>query len=260
LSSSLPPEWQLPEGVPGGVWEYTQAEHIATEYDEYFAENQLFEFDEQVLLRHIRKPGLAVDLGCGTGRAVVALARRGIRGLAVDLSPHMLSIVAEKAQRENLPIQCLQANLVELGCLSDRSADYALCLFSTLGMIRGQKIRRRVLENVRRILKPGGLFVMHVHNYWFNLFDPLGRRWLMKHFFERLKNREIEPGDKFFPFHGITQMFLHTFKQSELRRELRRAGFRFREWIPLGVDRQRPLPHPYWFGQFRANGWIVVCE
>jgi SAM-dependent methyltransferase len=112
LSTPLPPQWQLPEGVPGGVWEYTQAAHIAAEYDEYFAENSLFEFDEQVLLRHIRRPGLAVDLGCGTGRAVVALARRGIRSLAVDLSPHMLSIVAEKARRENLPIQCVQANFV----------------------------------------------------------------------------------------------------------------------------------------------------
>jgi SAM-dependent methyltransferase len=135
-----------------------------------------------------------------------------------------------------------------------------LCLFSTLGMIRGRKNRRRVLDHVRRIVKPGGLFVIHVHNYWFNLFDPLGRRWLVKHFFERLKNREIEPGDKFFPFHGITQMFLHTFKQSELRQELRAAGFRFREWIPLCVDRQRPLAYPHWFGRFRANGWIVVCE
>jgi SAM-dependent methyltransferase len=144
--------------------------------------------------------------------------------------------------------------------LGENTADYALCLFSTLGMIRGRRNRRQVLENVRRIVKPGGLFVMHVHNYWFNLFDPLGRRWLVKHFFERLKDRSVEPGDKFFPFHGITQMFLHTFKQSELRRELRAAGFRFREWIPLGVDRQRPLSYPYCFGRFRANGWIVVCE
>jgi SAM-dependent methyltransferase len=127
-------------------------------------------------------------------------------------------------------------------------------------MIRGRAFRRKVLEHTRRIVKPGGLFVVHVHNYWFNLFDPLGRRWLARHVLERLRNREIEPGDKFFPFHGIGQMFLHTFKQTELRKELRAAGFRFREWIPLCVDRQRPLPHPRWFGRFRANGWIVVCE
>ena len=117
-----------------------------------------------------------------------------------------------------------------------------------------------MLEHARRIVKPGGLFVVHVHNYWFNLYDPLGRAWMRKHWIERMKNREIECGDKFFPFHDIAQMYLHTFTQRELKKALRQAGFHFRRWIPLGVDRQRPLACPWFFGGFRANGWIVVCE
>jgi SAM-dependent methyltransferase len=260
LSPSALPEWQLPQGVPRGVWEYAQEKHIAQEYDEYFAENRLFEFDEQVLARYFRRPGVVVDLGCGTGRAVVTLARRGFPGLAVDLSPHMLGIVAEKARRENLPIQGVQANLVELECLADHSADYAICLFSTLGMIRGRANRQRVLEHARRILKPGGLFVIHVHNYWFNLFDPLGRRFMVRQFFDKLRHREIEWGDKFFHFHGIAQMFLHTYTESELSRALSGAGFRMKEWIPLNAERQRPLPCPWFLGRFRANCWIAVCE
>ncbi len=146
------PQWQLPPGIPRGVWHYTQADHIAEKYDDYFAQNRLFEFDEQVLLRHFRQPGLVVDLGCGTGRALVPLARRGFQGLGVDLSPTMLRIVADNAAAENLPIQVIQANLVELGCLRDATADYAVCLFSTLGMIRGRENRQRMLEHVRRIL------------------------------------------------------------------------------------------------------------
>ncbi len=254
------PEWQLPRGVTRGVWEYTQAQHIAGEYDAYFAENQLFEFDEQVLLRHFRKQGTVFDFGCGTGRALVPLARRGFAGVGVDLSPHMLQIVAEKAKKEHLKISCLQANLVDLSGIKDRSADYEICLFSTLGMIRGREKRQKALEEFYRVLKPGGLFVIHVHNVWFNLFDPLGRRWLAKHFVERLKNREIELGDKFFCFHGIAQMFLHTFTHGELHTALRSAGFRIRESIPLNVDRQRPLAQPWLLSRFRANGWIVICE
>ena len=53
-------------------------------------------------------------------------------------------------------------------------------LFSTLGMIRGRENRQRVLNHVRRILKPGGLFVVHVHNLWYNLYDPGGPWWLVK--------------------------------------------------------------------------------
>ncbi len=180
--------------------------------------------------------------------------------MAVDLSIHMLRIAAEKAMQENLNIQAVQANIVELDCLSDQSADYVICLFSTLGMIRGRANRQRVLGHARRILKPGGLFVIHVHNIWYNFFDPLGRRWLVKHLWDKIRHRDVEWGDKFFHFHGIAQMFLHTFTQGELHASLREAGFKIRECIPLNTERQRPLGRPWLFGRFRANGWIVVCE
>ncbi|NQU23964.1 MAG: class I SAM-dependent methyltransferase [Candidatus Nealsonbacteria bacterium] len=236
------------------------AEHIAEQYDEYFAKNRLFEFDEQVLARHFTRPGLVVDLGCGTGRALVALARRGFRGLGVDLSPAMLRIVAEKARAENLPISVLRANLVQLDCLAGGSFDYAVSLFSTLGMIRGRGHRRQALGHVRRALKPGGLFVLHVHNFWFNLFDPVGRRWLLGHLLSVPFRRGEQRGDKFFHYRGIPEMFLHTFTLGELRGELAAAGFRIKELIPLAMGRQRPLSCPWLFGRFRANGWIMVCE
>jgi len=260
LSSSNRPEWQLPAGVPRSVWQYSRKEAIAEQYDEYFALNRLFEFDEQVLARYFTRPGLVVDLGCGTGRALVGLARRGFRGLGIDLSLPMLRIVAEKARQENLPISALQANLVELSCLRSRSADYAVCLFSTLGMVRGRENRHRVLLHARRILKPDGLFVMHAHNFWYNLFDPAGRRWLLGHLPTVCCRRGLERGDKFFHYRGIPQMFLHTFTRRELIRALVRAGFRVEQLIPLAVTRQRPLRCPRLLGRFRANGWIVVCR
>ncbi len=258
LQSKDRPEWQLPPGIPRGVWRYTQADHIAEQYDDYFAQNRLFEFDEQVLLRYFRQPGLVVDLGCGTGRALVPLARRGFQGLGIDLSPTMLRIVADKAAAENLPIRLLQANLVELGCLRDQTADYAVCLFSTLGMIQGRENRHRMLGHARRILKPEGLFVVHVHNFWYNFYDPAGRRWLLHHLPSVLLGH-TQRGDKFFHYRGIPQMYLHTFTQGELKRDLTRAGFKIKELILLDVGRQRPLRRPWWFGRLRANGWIAVC-
>ena len=254
------PEGQLPRGVTRGVWEYVQADHIADRYDDYFALNRLFEFDEQVLERHFCRPGLVIDLGTGTGRALVGLARRGFRGLAVDLSRAMLRIVVEKARLDRLPIQVLQANLVELDCIRSRSFDYAVCLFSTLGMVRGRANRHRLLEHVRRILKPEGIFVLHVHNLCFNLYDPAGRRWLLGHLPAVLRDRRIELGDKCFRYRDIPQMFLHTFTQRELLHALGRAGFRVEELIPLNRSRQRPLAWRWFFGRFRANGWIAVCR
>lgn len=172
----------------------------------------------------------------------------------------MLRVVEEKAEIDRLDVLRLRANLVELHCLRDNVIDYGICLFSTIGMIRGRENRQRFLQHVHRVLRPGGLFVLHVHNYWFNLFDRLGRRWIVRNTIERFANREIERGDKFFDYRGVPKMFLHTFPRRELVREIRRAGFGIREIIPLNLERTRRLPHSWFLGSLRANGWIAVVE
>jgi SAM-dependent methyltransferase len=254
-----PPQWRLPPGVTLGLWQYAQADHIADDYDSYFAHNSLFDFDVAVLARHFTRPGLLADLGCGTGRLLVPFARRGFRGLAIDLSTPMLEVVGQKAAAENLPIDRLRANMTELGCLRDGSADYCISMFSTLGMIRGRENRVRALAHACRILRPDGRFALHVHNRWYNLWDPQGRRWLLANLWGALVRRDQEPGDKFFDYRGIPNMFLHVFTRRELLADLRRAGFRVVEIVALDTERRHALRRPWLFGRLRANGWIVVC-
>jgi SAM-dependent methyltransferase len=254
------PDWRLPAGVARGSWDYFRSASIAEDYDAYFACNSLFETDVAVLQEHFAKPGLVADLGCGTGRALTPLVRAGHRGLAVDLSPHMLRMVREKAAQEQLPIRCVQANLVELDALRDASVDYAMCLFSTLGMIRGRAHRRRALGHVRRIVAPDGCFVLHVHNFWFNLRDP-GCRWdVVRSFAAALRRRDVEVGDKWFPYRGLPNMFLHLFRWRELAADLRWAGWRVERRLALDWERRRPLRCAWWLESLRANGWIVVCR
>ena len=258
------PYWKLPAGMTRGLWEYVHSDHIADDYDAYFAYNKLFDFDEQVLSRWLdadAAPGAVVaDLGCGTGRALAPLVRRGFRGLAIDLSSRMLGIVRAKAAKQKLPIDCLKANIVELDCLADETALHAICMFSTLGMIRGRENRRRALAHVWRIMQPGGVFVLHVHNYWFNLYDPGGPWWLIKNLLRAHLVRDIEAGDKFFPYRGLANMYLHVFTRSELVRDLKLAGFQPLEVIALHPRRIRALKAPWFFGRLRANGWIVVSR
>ena len=259
------PSWQLPPGVTRGLWEYAHTDVIADDYDDYFASNRLFDLDSQVLATRLRttdaeQPAVVADLGCGTGRALIPLARRGFRGLAVDLSERMLQIVRRKAEAEKLPIQCVRANLVELDALADHSVDYAISLFSTLGMIQGGPNRQRTLEHVRRVLKPSGLFVLHVHNFWYNLYDPGGPWWLVRNFLRAKMLGDEEVGDKFFHYRGVHNMFLHAFRRGELTRALRRSDFAVQEWIPLATPRHRRLCRPWLLGRFRANGWIAICR
>lgn len=253
------PDWRLPQGVTRSLWEYAQADHIADDYDEYFAYNSLFEFDAALLARHFTRPGVLVDLGCGTGRLLMPFARKGFRCVAVDLSRPMLEVVGQKASEADVAVDRLQANLVELDGFRDATVDYAICMFSTLGMIRGQANRRLVLRHVRRMLRPGGLFVVHLHNRWYNLFDLQGRAWLLSNAWQSLRGK-AEFGDKVFDYRGIPNMYLHVFTRREMRRELRRAGFEIVELTALDTQRRHALPRPWWLGRLRANGWIAVCR
>jgi len=246
--------------VNRGLWEYSQAEHIAFDYDDAFAAHDLFEFDEAVLARHFQQPGTLVDLGCGTGRILIPFAQRGFRTIGVDLSPHMLEVVREKAELAGVAVDRVRGNLVELDFLADGCADYCICMFSTLGMIRGSAHRRCVVEHARRILRPGGLFALHVHNRWYNLFNPQGRAWLLRNACGWLLGQPQEPGDKFYDYRGIPQMFMHVFTRRELTRLLAGAGLRIIELIPLDTARRHALPHPWLLGRLRANGWIAVCQ
>ena len=257
------PYWQLPPGVTRGLWDYVQKDTIADDYDAFFAFNELFEFDERVLEEVLPGSGRrewVVDLGCGTGRALIPLLRRGFQGVAVDLSPHMLRIVTEKAAIEQLPVLCVRANLTELQGLADEFAHHGVCLFSTLGMISGRDTRQRALQQMRRVIRRGGTFIVHVHNYWFNLFDPGGPWWLIKNMLRAALVRDVELGDKYFYYRGISNMFLHAFRRGEIERDLRRAGFRIERAILLDKRRQKELRYPWWLGRIRSNGWIFICR
>ena len=254
-----PPSWQLPRGVPRGVWQYIESDDIAQHYDQDLHGHSLSRLDQATVQRHRPEQGLVVDLGSGTGRALIPLARQGLRGLAVDLSNQMLSQIQQKVQEERLPIVCLRANLVELDCLADHSADYVLCLFSTLGMIEGHTHRQEVLRHVRRILRPEGKFVLHVHNFWYRLFDAPGRRWLLSSLLSAARRRPTW-GDSQFEFRGIRQFYLHAFTWRELRRSLRRAELEIIEQTAVGTAEQGELPYPRLLRHWRASGWIVVCR
>ncbi|MBA60810.1 MAG: SAM-dependent methyltransferase [Planctomycetaceae bacterium] len=258
------PLWQLPKGVSQGLWDYSQSAFIAEDYDEYFSHTSLFDLDQEIVLETLERVGqagdLIADLGCGTGRALEPVVQAGYQGLAIDLSWPMLRVVQQKADKQNLNIQCLRANLVELEILADNSIDHCLCLFSTLGMISGAVNRESCLGHISRILKPGGRFILHIHNYWYNLYDPGGPKWLIGNWFKSMFSSKLERGDRHFSYRGVPNMFLHVFRYREIKKCLLRAGLVIEKTVPLYAQPQKSLLKQWLLRDLRASGWIFVTR
>jgi SAM-dependent methyltransferase len=242
------PDWQLPPGVDRGLWDYLHADDMVRGYDEQMAASPLASMDVLFCEEVFSTPGRLVDLGCGTGRLCVHFARKGFECVGVDLSEEMLA----KASENNAAITWIKANLVELfeqtppvatgGLeLAPDTFDYAACLFSTLGMVRGEENRAKVVANAFRLLKPGGRFVLHVHN---RRFAGLGMRRAL------FGSSDIAMSQAY----GGALLTLHHFTLAEAKYLLRDAGFEIRDVKAIGVN-GKPAR-----GFWRVYGWLIACE
>jgi SAM-dependent methyltransferase len=255
----MPPAWQMPEGVDGPLWQYTQTPRLAAEEDAYFAGHPLFEADAVALDKRFVVPGKLVDLGCGAGRHALRFAARSFSVVAVDLSRPMLEMVRSKAQAMGITLLCAQANLCRLDCLPDETFDYALSMFSTLGMIRGRTHRRRALAEAARILRRGGRFALHAHNLWLNLRDSDGRNWLRTQAWRAIFDRS-QLGDRRMDYRGISGMRVHLYRWRELKNELGAAGFRIDEVLPLDESSSQMISARWFLPSIRSGGWIVFAR
>ena len=254
-----PPDWQLPPGVNRGLWDYLHDSDLARNYDAGLAGSSLFDIDQEFVRHHCPAPGRLIDLGCGTGRLLLPLATSAYRVLGVDLSAEMLKVAADKARAAGVAIDLLRANLTSLDALADASFDYAACLFSTLGMVLGAGNRRAVVGHAFRLLRPGGRFILHVHNRWFNFWDPTGRKWLIRDCLRSWLGGA--GGDRVMPTHqGIAGLTLHLFTRREAVRLLTGAGFRLVEVRPISLRPDGKLRAPWWFGRLRAYGYLFTAE
>jgi SAM-dependent methyltransferase len=253
-----PPAWRLPEGVNAALWQYTHTAHLADEEDSYFRDHPLFATDSRLLDERFLEPGPLVDLGCGAGRHALRFAARGFPVVAIDLSHAMLHTVRRKARDAGHDLLCVEANLCRLGCLPSNHFGYALSMFSTLGMIRGAPARQRALDEVFRILRPGGRLALHAHNLWLNLRDPQGRRWLVRNAW-RIARRKADASDRRMTYRGVPGMEVHLYRWGELRRSLGTAGFQIVEVVPLDRATARPIAAPWLAHTLRAGGWMVFA-
>ena len=100
-----------------------------------------------------RCEGPVLELGCGTGRVALHLARRGYEVIGLDAEPELLSELA--ARGAGMPVSTLEADAREF----ELSEPAALVLAPThlLQLLDGTEERGECLRCVAAALRPGGI-------------------------------------------------------------------------------------------------------
>lgn len=135
-------------------------EWFGQEYLELYAHRDDEEAERHVdfVMRHL--PGAeddprVLDLACGAGRHSVALAERGLDVVGVDLSITLLT-QPRAGSRVAGDMRCLP--------FRDAAFDWVLNFFTSFGYFERERENFQVLEEITRLLHPGGRFLIDFFN------------------------------------------------------------------------------------------------
>lgn len=116
------------------------------------------DYIEKQFARHKRPIRTVVELGCGTGTLAAILAGRGYQVTAVDLSPDMLSVAAEKCEGLDVRLVCQDMSRLVV----PEPVDAVICCLDSLNYVTRPASVQRTFRQVYSALKPGGLFLFDV--------------------------------------------------------------------------------------------------
>ncbi len=113
-----------------------------------------------------------LDVGCGTGRHSVELAKRGYDITGIDLSESQLGLAKEKAAADNLKIRFLQHDARKLPFDHEFDAAIMLCE-GGFPLMETDEMNYEILKNVAKALHNNGKFIFTTLNGLFPLYHSV---------------------------------------------------------------------------------------
>ncbi|MDF1501033.1 MAG: class I SAM-dependent methyltransferase [Anaerolineales bacterium] len=144
---------------------YADYEFVAEFYDHvlpYRDRPDIRFYREQALING----GPVLELGCGTGRVLIPIARSGIQITGVDLSDHMLSVCRQRLQEEDgqvrSNVELIEGDMrtVEVGA----RFNLVTSPFRAFQHLLTVEAQIRTIRNAFSHLQPGGHFILDVFN------------------------------------------------------------------------------------------------
>jgi 2-polyprenyl-3-methyl-5-hydroxy-6-metoxy-1,4-benzoquinol methylase len=154
-------------------WYEQLFENYANKYEqEPFTKGTMGEVD--FIEREIRhdKSTRILDIGCGTGRHSIELARRGYPVVGVDLSECQLKRARENAERVKAPVQFIRADARRLEFRREFDLVLMLCE-GAFPLMETDEMNFEILKNARNALKERGKIIFTTLNGLYPLFHSV---------------------------------------------------------------------------------------
>ena len=128
--------------------------------------DELSDFDDYDFYRLLieSNPGPVLDLGCGTGRILVPLAKEGIEVVGLDTSKKMLEICQEKLDSDSLDVRLIHGDIRNF-VLDERFSTILIPGFSVQLLLEEEDLES-CLKTCLEHLNPGGQLVMPTYLPW----------------------------------------------------------------------------------------------
>lgn len=120
------------------------------------------EYFRTLLVRLGVKEGASIlDLGCGTGRLTIELAKMGYDMIGVDISVDMLNEARNNSYNENVDILLLCQSMEELDLYG--TVDCAVSSLDCINHLESEKSVQKAFANAGLFMNHGGVFVFDVN-------------------------------------------------------------------------------------------------
>ncbi len=106
-----------------------------------------------------------VDAGAGSGRHAVYLARKGYNVFATDIASCMVDETRRHAEDQGADLEVLHCSFEAIPEHVTAPQDAVICLGNSLCMLPDAPSVSRALEGFFKILRPGGVLLLHALNY-----------------------------------------------------------------------------------------------
>jgi len=201
-------------------------EKTRKDYDllaEDFSRTRQFTWDIEILSQYISNGDIVLDLGCGNGRSLEILKEKKIDYFGLDVSKKLIEIAKKKYPQNRFEV----GDILKLP-YPDNFFDKVLAI-RILHHIPSKEFQLQALQEIKRILKPGGLLILTVWNAWGSKYK-INLLRMMKYAILRIIGRsKLDFGDALIPWWRVSEKierYFHFFTKNELKKLVKETGFR----------------------------------